>query len=292
MKNIKNILFIGLVLITMNTYSQDKNFHIYLCFGQSNMEGSATIEEQDKVGNKRFKVLQSLDCDNLGYKKNEWRTATPPLSQCYVGLSPADYFGRTMVKNLPDSIKVGVINVAVGGSDIRMFDKDLYKDYLETYPEDWFTKKIDDYGRNPYRHFITLAKETQKVGVIKGILLHQGETNQDDENWPKYVKAVYENMLKDLNLNAKDVPLLAGEVVHEEQKGVCASMNPIINKLPEVVPTAYVISSKGCEVRDDMVHFNSKGVRELGKRYAEKMLELKGIFCNTKKKSCCPSKIK
>ncbi|GAL81736.1 endo-1,4-beta-xylanase A precursor [Algibacter lectus] len=267
---------IGVFLLNANMFSQNPNFHIYLCFGQSNMEGSATIETQDKIAADRFLVLQSLDCDNLLRKKNIWYPAIPPLIQCHTGLSPVDYFGKTMIKHLPDSVKVGVVNIAIGGSDIRLFDKEIYQDYTKTYLEEWFAKKIRDYKGNPYQHFIELAKLAQENGVIKGILLHQGETNQDDEKWPDYVKKVYNNMLNDLGLKAEDVPLLAGEVVNEEQGGVCASMNSIINTLPEVVPTAHVISSKGCEVRDDYVHFNSAGVRELGKRYALKMLDLKG----------------
>ncbi len=87
------------------------------------------IEVQDRSVDSRFQVLQSLDCLNLKRSRDTWYTAIPPLAQCYSGLSPADYFGRTMVANLPDNIKVGVINVAVGGSDIRLFDKDLYQDY-------------------------------------------------------------------------------------------------------------------------------------------------------------------
>ena len=36
----------------------DPNFHIYLCFGQSNMEGNAAIAADDKIGvDERFKVL-------------------------------------------------------------------------------------------------------------------------------------------------------------------------------------------------------------------------------------------
>ena len=81
-------------------------------------------------------------------------------------------------------------------------------------------------------------------------------------------------MLEDLGLDAKNVPLLAGEVVGEDQGGVCASMNKIINTLPQTIPTAHIISSKGCTVREDQVHFDSDGARELGKRYAEKMLAL------------------
>lgn len=275
--NTRFLILIGAVLLSTNMFSQDPNFHIYLCFGQSNMEGSATIEDQDKTADSRFLALQSLECSNLLRQKDVWYPAIPPLTQCHTGLSPADYFGKTMIKHLPDSIKVGVINVAIGGSDIRLFDKAIYQDYVATYPAEWFNKKIRDYGGNPYKHFINLAKHTQKDGVIKGILLHQGETNQDDKEWPEYVKVIYNNILEDLSLNAKDVPLLAGELVHKEQKGVCASMNPIINTLPDVVSTAHVISSKGCTARKDNVHFNSAGVRELGKRYAIKMLSLKGV---------------
>ncbi len=42
-------LFIGLLLLTTNVFSQDPNFHIYLCFGQSNMEGQGTIEAIDMI---------------------------------------------------------------------------------------------------------------------------------------------------------------------------------------------------------------------------------------------------
>ncbi|HSQ39753.1 MAG TPA: sialate O-acetylesterase, partial [Anaerolineales bacterium] len=177
-----------------NTYTFDPNFYIFLCFGQSNMEGVAPIEPQDRTVDSRFQVLQSLNCPNLRRDKHTWYTAVPPLTQCYSGLSPADYFGRMMVENLPDDIKVGVINVAVGGCDIRVFDKDLYQDYDATYEEAWFTNKITAYGGNPYQHLIDLAKLAQQRGVIKGILLHQGETNTGNPQWPAYVQTIYNNI--------------------------------------------------------------------------------------------------
>ena len=83
-------------------------------------------------------------------------------------------------------------------------------------------------------------------------------------------------LLKDLGLKAKDVPLLAGEVVHADQGGVCASMNNIIRTLPQVIPTADVVSSAGCTCATDSLHFDAAGYRELGRRYAEKMLFLLG----------------
>ena len=263
-----------MMVMSLSSYAQDPNFHIYLCFGQSNMEGSATVEIEDRMATDSFLALQGMDCPNLLRKRGIWYPALPPLSQCYTGLSPADYFGKTMAKQLPDSVRVGVVNVAIGGCDIRLFDKDKYQNYTNTYTEEWFQEKIRNYGGNPYAHLLFLAKRAQQDGVIKGILLHQGETNQDDKEWPQYVKKIYDNLLSDLNMAAKDVPLLTGELVHKDQGGKCASMNSIINTLPAVIPTAYVVSSRGCEVSEDKVHFNSAGVRELGKRYAETMLEI------------------
>ena len=270
----KHIVFTALLLLTMNVFAQDPDFYIYLCFGQSNMEGQGKIEEQDKTVDSRFRVMQAIDCPDLGRAKGTWRTAVPPLCHCMSGLSPADHFGRTMVANLPDRIKVGVISVAIGGCDIRLFDKDLYQHYDSTYNEDWFTNIIKAYNGNPYKHLIDLAKLAQQDGTIKGILLHQGESNTGDTQWLSYVKKIYDDMLTDLSLDADSVPLLAGEVL-SAQGNCCSAMNPIINKLPDTIPTSYVISSAGCTGQDD-AHFDSEGYRELGRRYALKMLSLPG----------------
>jgi hypothetical protein len=254
--------------------AQDGNFYIFLCFGQSNMHGAAPIESQDKIVDSRFKVFQALDCTNLNREKATWYTAVPPTCQCGSGLSPADYFGRTMVANLPDSITVGIINVSVAGCDIRLFDKDLYTDYDSTSTDSWFTSQVIGYGGNPYQYLIDKAKLAQKDGVIKGILLHQGETNTGQQQWPEYVKKIYTDMLTDLALDAGSVPLLAGELFSGEGN-CCSSMNPIIGTLPDVVPTAHVISSDGC-TGQDAAHFDSAGYRKLGERYGIKMLSLLG----------------
>jgi alpha-L-fucosidase 2 len=119
-----------------------------------------------------------------------------------------------------------------------------------------------------------MGRLAQQKGVIKGILLHQGESNNNDADWPKKVAKVYGDLLSDLNLDARAVPLLAGETVNADQQGATASMNTIIAQLPKAVPTAHVISSQGCESRRDRLHFTPAGYRELGRRYAAKMLEL------------------
>ena len=267
----------GILLLNLQGFAQNPNFHIYLCFGQSNMEGQGTIEAQDKTVNSRFKVMQAVTCSNLGRTKGKWYTAVPPLCRCWSGLSPADYFGRTMIENLPENISVGVVNVSVAGCKIELFDKVNYQKYTATITEDWLKNIIAEYNGNLYAHLVEVAKLAQKDGVIKGILLHQGESNTGDIQWPTKVKAIYNNLITDLALNPDSVPLLAGEVVHSDQGGLCASMNSIIANLPKTLPNSYVISSSQCTDATDNLHFNSAGYRELGKRYARKMLSIMGI---------------
>jgi hypothetical protein len=270
------IIVIGILLSNLNSFSQDPNYHVYLCIGQSNMEGAARAELQDSTVNPRFQVMASVDCANLGHTKGNWYPAVPPLCRCRTNLGPADYFGRTMVEKLPEKVKVGVIVVAIGGCKIELFDKENYQSYVETAPG-WMKGMIKEYDGNPYGRLVEMAKLAQKEGVIKGILLHQGESNPNDSLWTRKVKGVYDSLMKDLNLNPKNVPLLAGETVHADQQGICAGMNTIIATLPQTLPNSYVISSAGCADGPDNLHFSAAGYRELGKRYAEKMLELQGV---------------
>jgi len=274
---IKLALFFLAFLFYFNSiaFSQDPNFYVFLCFGQSNMEGAGKIEEQDKLVGDRFQVLETVNCPKLDRTKGKWYTAVPPLCRCSTGLCPADYFGRTMIANLPENIKIGVVNVSVAGCKIELFEKESYKKYASNV-EPWMTNIIKEYEGSPYDHLVEMAKLAQKDGVIKGILLHQGESNTNDKEWPAKVKGIYDNLIKDLNLKPESVPLLAGELVNADQKGACASMNSIIAKLPEKIPNSYVISSKGCTSRPDHLHFNAEGYRVFGKRYAEKMLSVLG----------------
>jgi hypothetical protein len=266
------ILLAGL-LLNLKSFSQDPNYHIYLCLGQSNMEGAARAELQDSTVNPRFQVMAAVDCENLARTKGNWYPAVPPLCRCRTNMGPADYFGRTMVEKLPENVKVGVIVVSIGGCKIELFDKENYQTYTETAPG-WMKGMIKEYDGNPYGRLVEMAKLAQKDGVIKGILLHQGESNPNDSLWTRKVKGVYDSLMKDLNLNPKNVPLLAGETVHADQQGICAGMNTIIATLPQMLPNSYVISSAGCADGPDNLHFSAAGYRELGKRYAEKMLSI------------------
>ena len=66
-----------------------------------------------------------------------------------------------------------MINVAVGGTKIELFDPATRETYLADAP-DWLHSISSAYDKDPYRRLVEMAKIAQKDGTIKGILMHQG----------------------------------------------------------------------------------------------------------------------
>ena len=260
----------------------DPNFYIYICFGQSNMEGNAQPETIDRSMTgiqERFRLLATCKFDNPTRSKGNWYNPMPPLVSPAGGLGPTDYFGRTMVAALPANVKIGVIPVAMGGSPIEMFDKDTYQQKMQQNPNEWWAQLARNYyNSNPYGRIIEMAKKAQEVGVIKGILLHQGCSNNGQQDWPQKVKKIYNDMLTDLNLGADSVPLFVGETEYQDQGGSCYGHNAVIAKIPSTIPTGHVVSAKDVPGnRTDPWHFSALGYRILGKRYALEALKVMGL---------------
>ena len=248
----------------------DPNFYIFLCFGQSNMEGNARPEAQDlKSPGPRFLLMPAVDFPEMGRKQGEWCEAVPPLCRPGTGLTPADWFGRTLVESLPENIKIGVIHVAIGGIDIKGFLPDSIDNYVKNKAPGWMKGMLAAYDNNPYQRLVTLAKKAQKDGVIKGILMHQGETNTGDPKWAGMVQRVYDNLCADLQLKPEDVNLYAGNIVQAGGQGVCIGCKKQIDELPQTLHTAQIISSDDCSNGPDRLHFDAAGYRELGCRYGE-----------------------
>ena len=283
----KNILVYILVLMCLVTacsndsddvpstpsYDSGPNFWIFLCFGQSNMEGQGIIETQDLTVSDRFLCLSTTD-GGTGRKLGKWRKAIPPLCRAENHLGPMDYFGRTLLDVVPETVTIGIVMVAIGGAPITYFDKDENTAVIADEGRENMNNILDQYGRDPYGRLVSMAKIAQRDGVIKGIMVHQGEKDAYGSEWYTEVSKIYSDLQKDLNLNSEEVPLFVGEVVRTEYGGICGHANSIINGLPRYLPNAYVVSSENCMPGADNLHFCSEGYRELGRHYALCYLEV------------------
>ena len=270
---IKNKFLLTAALLVLplmkSTAAVDPNFYIFLCFGQSNMEGNARPEAVDlESPGSRFLLMPAVDFPDKGRKMGEWCEASAPLCRPNTGLTPADWFGRTMVASTPDNIKIGVIHVAIGGIDIKGFLPDSIPSYIKKAPN-WMKGMLEAYDNDPYKRLVTLAKKAQQDGVIKGILMHQGETNTGDPKWAGMVQQVYDNLCGDLQLKPEEVNLYVGNIVQANGQGVCIGCKKQIDELPQTIHTCQVISSDDCSNGPDRLHFDAAGYRELGCRYAE-----------------------
>ncbi len=235
---------------------QTPKFHCFLLLGQSNMAGYAAAQASDKVEDPRVLVLGYDNNAALGRKTDEWDVACPPLHASWLdAIGPGDWFGKTMIQKVPSGDTIGLIPCAISGEKIETFMKS---------------------GGTKYSWIINRAKlAQQKGGVIEGIIFHQGESNSGDTTWPSKVKTLVEDIRKDLNLG--DVPFLAGELLYS---GPCAGHNTLVNKLPSLITNCYVISASGLVVDPSdtqyRLHFSHDSSVTLGKRYAEKMIEVLG----------------
>ena len=255
----------------------DPNFYIYLCFGQSNMEGNARWESMDNDVDKRFQMLATCDFNSPKRTLGNWYTANCPIVSPWGGLGMADYFGRTMVAALPANVKVGVVDVAIGGIAIEGFMPDKIAGILAK-AESWQAERIRAYGSDPYQRLVDMGKKAQEVGVIKGILLHQGCSNNGDPNWPNMVKKIYDNMLKDLGLSGDSVPIFVGETEYQNQGGGCYAHNAVVAKIPNVIKNGHVVSAESIPGNgQDAWHFSASGYRMFGRRYAFAALDVLGL---------------
>jgi hypothetical protein len=289
-----------------------EKFHIYIAFGQSNMAGYlgppvgtwGASSVQNWVADygfdkppENFVVMAAANNNPYGRKKGEWYAAKPPLVRNNTGLSPSDFFGRTVAEAAAaKGIKIGVIAAAVDGCQITLFskDKNVFINYISA-QEDWMRSQAaayvdasvggtipaanfttEDY---PYKRLVDLAKLAQKEGVIKGIIMHQGESggNLAGKSYAQTVRQIYDDLCSDLGLEKGKVPFLAGQAVGNNNSNI-SSIPSAFKDLPN---TAFVIPSDGClgwnpnsGDSDEKIHFSFAGYEELGRRYGRKMLEL------------------
>jgi len=224
--------------------------HLYIAFGQSNMQGPGEIRTSDTQGinNRRWRTL-SVVTDTYAStrrEKGKWYPAIPPLIipdsgltnnlGLKIGLGPTDHFGRTLVAGTSGHM-IGVVAVANGDLALSSFRKTGGAAYFSgsdsggtvtlngvsvirtsgrpssTERQGWTRYKGAGYS-SLYDAIVTNVKLAQDDDwIVKGIILHQGESGRglEDKSWVEILKEIYDDILSDIGLAPNSIPILCGQ---------------------------------------------------------------------------------
>jgi hypothetical protein len=250
MKLILNIILLCCALqLAAQQEKADTNFHVYLLVGQSNMAGRGVPDAESKIINERILMLDSL---------NRWVPATDPVhfdKPAMVGVGPAIAFANSMLQK-NNKIKIGLIPCAWGGSPIKVWE-----------PGAVYLNKA-----HPYDDAISRTQLAMKAGILKGIIWHQGESDNDSSRALLYIEklsALINRFRTDLK--QPGLPFVAGELGYFIKAN---HINKVIHQLPGQVTNTAVVSAKDLTHKGDQLHFDTWSAREFGKRYAAAMKEL------------------
>jgi hypothetical protein len=290
-KKLLLVLFVVALATSQINAAVDSTFHCYLLFGQSNMAGGGAGNQNDRAGliasdcdtTPRIKVLAFCNCsagysaDTIGGIKfpgsrvlNQWYTAYPPIHICTEGISPGTYFARTLIDSVRSDIKIGLIPCALSGQAMKVFVKGDSNFAIPT----WAQPTLGN--SSPYAWMLARCKLAQQTGVIKGILIHQGESGSGGSAWGTMTKGILDSLKKDLNL-PDSTPVVVGELRQDTvtPKPCCASFNTTIDAFATSYKRCGLASSKGLSGNKvDGYHFNCASMRTLGARYAQAFLAL------------------
>lgn len=219
------------------------------------MAGRGTIEAQDTITDPNVFMLN---------KAENWVLAKSPLhfDKSVAGTGLGLTFGKIVTPK--NKRKIGLIPCAVGGTSISMWMPGAYDKVTQTHP---------------YDDAIRRTKVALKNGQLKGILWHQGEGDASKEKASLYEQRFDSLMLhlqNDLSVDISSIPFVVGELgrFYCERNSGGKEINLILKHIAKTHKNRALVSSKGLVHKGDSVHFDSASQRELGKRYAEKVIKL------------------
>lgn len=233
----------------------NERYDLYLLIGQSNMAGRGNIEAQDTITDPNVLMLN---------KAENWVLAKSPLhfDKSFAGTGLGLTFGKIVAKK--NNRKIGLIPCAVGGTSISMWRPGACDKVTKTHPYDVAIRR---------------TKVALKNGQLKGILWHQGEGDSSKEKASIYEQrfdSLMLNLQNDLSVDISTIPVVVGELgqFYCERNSGGKEINLILKHIAERHKNSALVSSKGLVHKGDSVHFDAASQRELGKRYAEKVLKL------------------
>lgn len=238
-----------LILTCWSTLVQgQENLQLFLLIGQSNMAGRGVIGEEERTPVPGIWML-SQDLS--------WKPAVDPLHYDkpeIAGVGLGRPFAQAVLERHPGQ-QIGLIPAAFGGSALDEWQPEA-KHYTEA---------------------IRRTKAALKNGRLRGILWHQGESDSGKEDLANSYVQRFVVMIQQLrsDLNAPDVPVLVGELgrfFRNRPKDGAKYADIVVEQLrliPSRVPHSAFVSSEGLTDKGDQTHFDTRSLREFGRRYAE-----------------------
>jgi len=243
----------------------ESQYDIYLFIGQSNCAGRGPMLQQDstEIQEGVWLLNDSGIPEPAKAPFNRYSNIRKSLSMQQIG--PAFSFGQIMYEKRGH--KVLIIQNAKGGSGLAEWENEDPEaiTYLDT--------------------TLMRAIPALQYGVLKGIVWHQGETDTSNGSAGEIYITRFNRMISRLREAMKvgeEVPVLVGELGQwewEKTELIEAFNEETLPKITETVPNCHKIESDGLECRSEDhtdPHFSRTANIELGKRYAEKMLEILG----------------
>ena len=238
---------------TMSNSINKENVWVFIMAGQSNMAGRGVVEPEDTVSDKR--ILSINKDGQIIIAKEPLHFYEPERTGLDCGLS----FAKTLITKIPDSISILIIPTAVGGSSIRQWLGD------STY-------------RNVklFSNFLSKVEIARQNGTIKGILWHQGESDANENDIPMHKQRLALLFSKFRTaVGNNELPVLLGELgSFSENPANFNLINKAIHEYAAEDKNSSVISTKDLKDKGDHLHFNSKGQRTMGKRFAKAYLKI------------------
>jgi len=237
-------------LLVMSLAAFGQEMDLFLLIGQSNMAGRGAVEAEDKVPHPRVFTLT---------KEETWAPAVEPIHfdrPDRLGTGLGRTFGMVLA-NLAPGKKIGLIPAAMGGSAL----------------DEWKP------GGKLYTDAVRRAKAAMKSGKLRGMLWHQGEADSSKLELIRSYQARWLAVMESLRAELGDVPIVVGELGQflygrEKDYQMARLINEQLAMLAVNGKRVAFVSSQGLGHKGDVLHFDSAGLREFGRRYAHAFLML------------------
>jgi len=260
-----------------------KNFHIFVCLGQSNMAGG--FKESHLYDDKgKYAPVTDPARRVLTYRAGRWRPAAHPLvKHNKVSFSLPIPFAKKYLELLGDpEVKVGLVAKAYGGKQIGFFVK----------------------GNAMYPGGLSRLKGS---GSFKGILWHQGESNTTGVGRYVSFKDNLLGIVRDIrsDLDMPSLPFVTGQLTRMASNTIpqkdhfgsesCGTITRVLADIGDYIENAAHVRSSNCglcaehtrrladeqgeptgktmRMPNDPVHFNRSGLTTMGHRYARAILD-------------------